>query len=309
MAVQIERKYMDVRVIVRLSRPLHPKLHDIKIGRYLIKRLPSDESLGGRTHHYLLEYEDVYLPGDTPSQPEKESRLFISFIAMLLRTRISVESLMINSVNIGPAHRQEGYKIYQNELEELPDFESALSNITRMSPETAELFLRACEVYRLALNNIGKNDTLSFLLFTVAVECLSTKYGTGNGISAKFIQFIKARAKESIEGISEQNLVSILNNVYDKYRCAFVHHGKEIPAAPFAADIAGKPYIEHLEKGKPRKAPSLVWFESVVRECLYKFLEEEIGKASNATYNHFKNLSMDYGMVTMKRTKSKDKSE
>jgi hypothetical protein len=201
---------MEVKDLFHTSRRIHPKYGVLSIGKYSVEPLPTTET-GAQpaSNRYLLRFDDEIREGESGSQPQAEATLFLAYLSLIIGSRLHIESLMVNSVNVlvGQAST---YRDYQAIIEKLPDIDSLIAKFKKKNPEVARQFLRACEVYRSALNLMGENNTLSFFLFTIAVECLSNKVGRGNGLCAKFIDFILDYLPDKSSLPSEQDWRELL---------------------------------------------------------------------------------------------------
>lgn len=290
---------MEVKVLFHTSRRIHPKYGVLSIGKYSVEPLPTTET-GAQpaSNRYLLRFDDEIREGESGSQPQAEATLFLAYLSLIIGSQLHIESLMVNSVNVlvGQAST---YRGYQAIIEELPDIDSLIAKFKKKNPEVARQFLRACEVYRSALNLMGENNTLSFFLFTIAVECLSNKVGRGNGSCAKFIDFILNYFPDKSSLQSEQDWRELLQQIYRRHRSGFTHGGKEIPEAVNLADRLNRVYVRNMVDGKEVRTPGLKWFESVVRGALVGFLNSAEYDSEQQT-DHFKELSLEYSRVMVK---------
>lgn len=290
---------MEVKVLFHTSRRIHPKYGVLSIGKYSVEPLPTTET-GAQpaSNRYLLRFDDEIREGESGSQPQAEATLFLAYLSLIIGSRLHIESLMVNSVNV-LVRQASTYRDYQAIIEELPDIDSLIARFKKKNPEVARQFLRACEVYRSALNLMGENNTLSFFLFTIAVECLSNKVGRGNGSSDKFIDFILGYLPDKSSLPSEQDWRELLQQIYRRHRSGFTHGGKEIPEAVNLADRLNRVYVRNMVDGKEVRTPGLKWFESVVRGALVGFLNSAKYDSEQQT-DHFKELSLEYGRVMVK---------
>lgn len=290
---------MEVKVLFHTSRRIHPKYGVLSIGKYSVEPLPTTGT-GAQpaSNRYLLRFDDEIREGESGSQPQAEATLFLAYLSLIIGSRLHIESLMVNSVNVlvGQAST---YRDYQAIIEELPDIDSLIARFKKKDPEVARQFLRACEVYRSALNLMGENNTLSFFLFTIAVECLSNKVGRGNGSCDKFIDFILDYLPDKSSLPSKQDWRELLQQIYRRHRSGFTHGGKEIPEAVNLADRLNRVYVRNMVDGKEVRTPGLKWFESVVRGALVGFLNSAEYDSEQQT-DHFKELSLEYGRVMVK---------
>lgn len=91
---------MDIKVAFHSSKKLSPALGELVIGKYTIEPLPgSSPTADSATTAYLLKFNDTFRAEDVGLQPEAESRLFLSYLALALGSRINIGPMMINTVN------------------------------------------------------------------------------------------------------------------------------------------------------------------------------------------------------------------
>lgn len=290
---------MEVKVLFQISRRIHPKFGMLSIGKYSVEPIPTTGASPPASNRYLLRFEDEMHEGEFGSQPQAEATLFLSYLSLILGSRLHIESLMVNSVNISIGQAV-AYQNYQAMIEELPNINSLLAKFKGKNTEVARQFLRACEVYRAALNLMGENNTLSFFLFTTAIECLSNKVGKkGASHRDKFIDFIFHFIPDKSSLPSEQDWKKLLQEIYDRHRSGFTHGGKEIPEAVSLADRLNRVYVCNVVDGKEVRTPGLKWFESVVRGTLIGFLNSAEHDSEQQT-DHFKDISLEYGRVMVK---------
>lgn len=290
---------MEVKVLFQTSHKIHPKFGILSIGKYSVEPVPTTEpGTQPASNRYLLRFDDEMREGESGSQPQAEATLFLAYLSLVLGSRLHIESLMVNSVNISVGQAPT-YKDYQTIIEHLPDIDSLVARFKGKNAEVARQFLRACEVYRAALNLMGENNTLSFFLFTIAIECLSNKVGKGEGSCDKFIDFILDYLPDKSSLPSEHDWKELLQEIYYRHRSGFTHGGKEIPEAVSLADRMNRVYVRNVVDGKEVRTPGLKWFESVVRGSLTGLLNSA-EYDSGQQIDHFKNISLEYGRVMVK---------
>lgn len=290
---------MEVKVLFQTSHRIHPKFGILSIGKYTVEPVPTTEAgAGPASNRYLLRFDDEIREGESASQPQVEATLFLAYLSLILGSRLHIDSLMVNSVNISVGQAVT-YQDYQAIVDELPDIDSLVTRLKGKNAEVARQFLRACEVYRAALNLMGENNTLSFFLFTIAIECLSNKVGKGAGLCNKFIDFILNYLPDKSTLPSEQDWKELLREIYYRHRSGFTHGGKEIPDAVSVADRLNRVYVRNMVNGKEIRTPGLKWFESVVRGTLIGFLNSAEHDSGQQT-DYFKDISLEYGRVMVK---------
>lgn len=216
---------MEIKVIFKTSHRIHPKFGSIFIGKYLVEPIPSKELTPcPASNRYLLRFKDEMRKGESGSQPQTEAIFFLAYLSLILGSQLHVESLMVNSVNVSFSESL-SYADHHTTLEQLPDLDFLVNKFKGKKLEIARQFLRACEVYRTALNLMGENNTLSFFLFTIAIECLSNKVGKGEGTCDKFINFILNYIADKDSPPTEQDWIELLKEIYYRHRSGFTHWG------------------------------------------------------------------------------------
>ncbi|HLB49522.1 MAG TPA: hypothetical protein VJL59_21120 [Anaerolineales bacterium] len=288
---------MEVKVLFRASKRIHPKFGNVVFGKYTIEPLPTEDSFStSATNKYLLRFDDEIRAEERRSNPEKEARLILSYLSLALGTKLDFDSLMINSVNtpLGATHTNRNGEL----LEELPPLDILYNKLQGADIDAARQFLRACEVYRTAVNALGQNNTLSYFLLTVAIECLSNVLGQGDGKCDKFIDFILKHLPDRSE-LSEEDWRELLKEVYYHHRSGFTHGGKELPEASDLADRLNRIYVRNFIDGKEIRTPGLKWFASVVRQALLGYLMT-IANDPDRAIDVVKDLSLEHGAVQLK---------
>lgn len=289
----------EIKVLFTSSRKIHPQFSDISLGKYIIEPVPSEDSDNSNaTNQYLLRFIDEFDEEQGRSTPSREAQLILSFVSLTLGTNIEIKSLMINSVNFGVFSQDVAASSLIGVISELPDLSQYLMKFHSLDIDLARQFIRAANVYKTSVSLIGQNNTLSFFLLTVAIECLSNKVIDDGGKCDKFIAFISNFSDGFAPLDSDEDFIGLLKEVYYNHRSGFTHGGKEIPEATNVADQLDRPYIKHLIDGKEVKSPSLKWFEKVVRNCLLNFLlSTEIGDDQP---DLLKEISLEKGIIQVK---------
>jgi hypothetical protein len=273
-----DQKNLEVKVLFNTSKRLVPSIDSVTFGKYVIEPIPSsDTGDTSATNQYLLRFKHQITEENNGSQPEKEAEYILNLFSLWIGTKIEINSAMINSVNLGHRSRSAAASEIAGILETPPDFVVLWSYFISLENDIAKRFLRSVSAYNTAVNLISKNNTLSFFLLTVAVECLSNKIKKKNvkRHSDKFVDFILTYTPDKSQLDSEELWKELLHEIYDQHRSGFTHDGVEIPYASDLADQLNRPYFSNPYNGKVVKTPSLKWFEKVVRNCLLEYLKTE----------------------------------
>ena len=292
---------MEIKVLFKTSKGIHPKFDSLSIGKYTIEPIPGEVSRSPKpTKPFLLRFNDKILRHGESTRPQDEARFALSCLALMLSTRLEIEEVMTGSLPFTSANdRGRVYDEYENVLEELPDLNLLFRRIRFLEKEYARQFFRACDVYRIAINLIGQNNTLSFFLFTIAIECLSHKIKTKDSATNKFVDFIRTYHPDCTTPDSEVDIEGLLKEIYSRHRSGFTHGGKEIPRASFIADSLNRPYVLNIIDGKEVRTPSLKWFESIVQSTLIGYLNS-IDIDNGEGTDHLKEISIEEDKITFK---------
>lgn len=300
---------IDVEVLFNISRSIDSRFGTLRIGKYAIESIPRSPGDMMRSNiPYMLRFQDSIRKGERSSNPLKEAELFLSFLSLLTRSKLEIYSSMMNSI---PAEMPElkpydPYREYDLPLKSLPDFNLYLGRLGSLDCETARQFLRSCDVYKTALNLIGENNTLSFFLLCIAIECISNKISEKEGTCEKFIDFIVTYLPNKRDFDTVEDWREILKEIYYRHRSGFTHGGKQIPEASLLADKLNRKYVRNQIDGKVVRTPGLKWFETVVRNSLMGFLEKtELIQEDDQT-DYFKEISLEYGKMRLRFKRTMD---
>ena len=217
---------------------------------------------------------------------------------------------MINSVNLGFISQDYPGNELDGIIENIPNLKLFFQKINYMDIDIARQFLRAVDVYKTAVNFIGINNALSFFLLTVSVECLSNKSRSESdkGTCDSFINFILKYYSNKSCVKSEQEFKDLLKEIYYIHRSGFTHGGKELPQAVNLADSLNRVYVKNFVNGIEKKTPSLIWFESVVRNTVTNYLLTFI-KNESGNQDRLKEISLEHGVVQLKTVRQIDSGE
>lgn len=291
---------MEIKIKFTTSQKIHPKFQNLSIGKYTIEPLPSSSlGLQQATSDYLLRFNDEMREGERMANPKAEGILFLSCLSLFLSSKIQIKSLMMNSINTPEINAFGVYRNYETTLEELPDLNTFVKKIMLKNSISIKQFFRSCEVYNTAMNLMGENNTLSYFLLTIAIECLSNVVMNEEGKCDKFIAFILKYTEDKSELKSEDEWKEFLKEIYYNHRSGFTHGGKDVPEGVLLADKLNRVYVKNVIDGKEKKTPGLKWFESVVRRALIGFLLS-CEQDTESEVDHFKEFSLASGKIMLK---------
>ncbi len=291
---------MDIKIQFKISRKIHPKFQSLTIGKYIIEPIPSNSpGLKEATNMYMLRFQDEMREGERMTNPKAEGELFLACLSLFIGSKLHIESLMMNSVNTPQIIPAGTYNNYERTAEELLDLNNLTQKLMAKDMIIAKQFIRACEVYRVAMNLIPENITLSYFLLTISIECLSNVVILTGGNCDKFIGFILKYVQDKSDLKDEEEWKEFLKEIYYNHRSGFTHGGKDIPEAVELADRLNRVYVKNMIQGKEVKTPGLKWFESVVRRALIGFLESKECETADSN-DWFKEFSLEDGAVMLK---------
>lgn len=292
---------IKVKALFVTSRRIHPQLDNVSFGKYTIEPIPSvNTGNTNATNQYLLRFHDEIDENEGRSNPHREVKQVLSLVSLWLGTRLEIKSLMLNNVNVGTRPEDAAVSGVTGVIVDLPPLRLLTREFNSFDLDIARQFLRAADVYKTAVNLIGQNNTLSYFLLTVAIECLSNKVKAepNKGTCDSFVDFILTYLPDKSQIDSDQEWEGLLKEIYYRHRSGFTHGGKEIPEASAVADMLNRIYIKHVVEGKEIKTPSLRWFESVVRKTLVGFLLAH-DKGDANPEDTIKEISLEHGILKL----------
>lgn len=299
---------MQLKVLFTTSKRIHQKFDNLVIGKYTIEPIPtSSPNSTGATNRYLLLFDDELKGGS--SHPNEDAKLFLSYLSLILGSKVKIESVMTDSAQFIETRTESTFKEYYSVIEELPDLDLMLQRLQSLENDIARQYLRACEVYRTALRLIDENNTLSFFLLTIAIECLSNKASKKEGKCEKFVDFILNYLPDKSDFKSTEEWNEILKEIYYNHRSGFTHGGKRVPEAVRLADELDRIYVRNTINDKEVKTPSLKWFERIARTSIISFLNSQKIKEGSQNKDYFKEISLEHGIIKLKLRTARKKGD
>lgn len=291
---------MEVKVLFTLSKSIHPKHGIVVIGKYQIEPLPGDSTgAGSPTFTYVLRFEDVMRDGERGSHPQEDARLFLGVFSVFMGAQVEIKSAMLNSLPVGWQTSRAIYRETDPMIEELPPLANALDRISQLDLNIARQYLRACETFRTAITLMSENQTLSYFLLTISIECLANCVIAEGGTCDRFKAFIFGHLENRAPFDMDEQLGEVLQEIYYNHRSGYTHGGKGIPEAVLLADRLGRAYVKNEIDGKEVRTPGLKWYVRVVREVLINFLIHR-KELSGSPRDLIKDLSLEHGVVKLK---------
>jgi len=218
----------------------------------------------------ILEFKDQWAEGQQASHPVQEGKLLLSWLAVVLRSRLSVEAAEIGNVSSPP---ERPYKQFLGPIEPPADIQELFDRLCGLDDKLFRTYLRACDLYHLATQVMDDRPSLANFLLVSSIECLGTIVTPGDGFGQSFLKFVRTYCPKTVLGerMSDAEWNGLLSKIYE-YRSQYAHGGKDVPVAALLADKLGLPWVKHFVGGKEEPAPSVSWFESVVHASLVQFL-------------------------------------
>ncbi len=296
-------KSIQISMKCNLGESLKPGFSGINMGKYTFSPLPS-ESIGDFKSELLLNFEDKWKEDQQGLNPKKEGEIILSWLSMILRQKLKVNSSRLNNVQI------------LNTKKEIISFESPIdfpenildlyNKFKSLSQENLRKFVRACECYQESLLVSTNNPTISFFLFVVCIECLSNKnldfyqylikkikdqnkeglskkeieeinkeFVTEYGIKNNFIEFILSNFDDwEKEGFSLDEFKKFLSSIYE-IRCTFTHEGTNLNNyVKLISKLKSKSVFINI-KNRDLEFAGLDYLSKMIRKVLISFLEKQ----------------------------------
>jgi hypothetical protein len=254
---------------VQSSRCFSAALSEIRFDSYRIRPIPT---FGGE--EVILEFKDEWAEGQLASNPVQEAKLVLSWLAVVLRSRLNAGPAEVNNVPVSAG--ESSYRQFLGSIDPPSDLQALFDKLCSLDDKTLRTYLRACDLYHLAARVIDDRPSLANFLLVSSIECLGTIITPGGSFEKSFFNFIKAFCPKAVLGtdISQDTLDRLLMTIRS-YRSQYAHGGKDVPVASLVADKHGLVWMKHFEEGKEELAPSISWFESVVQASLLEFFRRQ----------------------------------
>ena len=314
-------KSIKVSIKFSVGGALKPGFNGITFGKYSLYPLPT-KSKENYKSELLLNFIDEWKDGQIGSNPEKEGEIILSWLSMILKQKVILDSARLNDVQIN--NLEDDIIIFdpilnvsENVLNLYPKFKS-------LPLELLERNLRACECYQQALLTSKNDPSISFFLFVVSIECLSNKeqdfyqylmeklkqkdniskkeinelhnsFVEEYGLKKNFIRFITSNYDGWKSNFSEKEFNDLLSSIYD-IRSSFTHNGKNLENYIKFVDktLKSKSVFTKI-KDKKVEFPGLNFLSEIVQKALIN----SIGKQNNPNCDNIPELALNEGKIDL----------
>jgi hypothetical protein len=284
---------------IQSSRPFPPSLSGVAFDSYRIRPIPT---LG--EEEAVLEFKDEWVEGQRASNPIQEGKLILSWLAVVLRSRLNAQAAEISNV---PAPIQEAsYKQFLQPIDPPNDLQVLFDKLCTLDDKLLRTYLRACDLYHLAAQVIDDKPSLANFLMVSSIECLAGIVAQGNSNKERFLNFIRQFCPRTIlsPSIPDDKLDELLATIHS-YRSEYAHGGKDVPSAALMADKHALIWVKHFEDGKEQLAPSISWFESVVQASLMEFFRKQgLGTPPPRKRQRLVDLALSFATTHLKAKRS-----
>lgn len=315
-------KSINVVIKCRLGESLKPGFSGVKFGKYELLPTPS-ELLEGFKTELILKFEDVWRDGQEGSNPEREGEIILSWLSVILRQKLKIGPSRLNDVEI-PLYSKE-LIAFNPQIDSVDNISDLYAKFKSLSLKNLEKYVRSCECYQEALLISNNNPSISFFLFVVGIECLSsnnydfyqylikklpdkkeiTRKGINEiynefiedyGLKNNFIEFIMSNFDEWKKDFSEQEFRNLLSSVYN-IRSVFTHEGENLKKYIKLVDgtLKSKSFLTRIGN-KELEFPGLNYLSHVVRSVLINFLE----KQKSSEIDNIPELALKDSLVNLK---------
>jgi len=256
----------------------------VEIDDIHIESIPSDNRVQSATLRFKLyhkstsDLERAQLAGIA----EAESEMWLAFIGFAGRSNIRYRGTLVNGQDTRIGRLRYSY------LETPPIDFSRVSQIYDMLAQLRRndrsRFVNAIQAFQSAVALLDSNPTLSFFLSVVAIECLSNYVDLVGvkGPREKFVKFVSKylHPEMSLEKSDLTKFEQTLDTAY-RIRSSFAHSGQHLPNPVRLADALNVRAVTYPDRGKKRRAPSLIWLHKIAGATLEGFLEARILERPN----------------------------
>lgn len=306
----------EVRVKFKSNNVIPENVERIKIGEYLLEKIPSPDN-----SEAIVTYKvsSQGLVGEVLSgQAVLEGKYFLDFLSFASLSNSEFQSALVDWKN-PPVMK---YTLQRKPFD-FAEVDVLYQKLCSLTEHDKRRFVNACKRYRQAVSIYDREPIVSLFLFVVAIECLSNAmtirreivewsvyerfYGVGFNRkitkSVKFVEFI-CKYLPSVLLNSEGDNTLLKSRLLSAYfiRNAFVHDGEDLPSPVGLADrLKKRSVVYSVVKNRKEfeiRAPSLIWLERMVVNSLRGYLDRESGRSEPT--NVFRDEAEQSGRYTMK---------
>jgi hypothetical protein len=296
---------INVSIKFKIGEQIKP-FDKIEIGKYTIYQLPSESQDGFKTE-LLLQFKDKWEENQNGSNPEKEGEIILSWLSVVLRQKLKLSGTTLNNINLSKTHKENiSFETNFSFPEKIVELYNRLKSLPFSEGEhLLEKYVRACEVFQEALLLSNSNQTISFFLLVVCIECLICKdydfyeylkkeiskreniskeeidkiyekFIQEYGLKNNFIQFILSNFDDWKSSFSDKEFRNFLSSIY-KIRSSFTHEGEDLKKYICLVDntLKSKTVSTSIGKKKEIEFPGLNYLSEIVRKVLINFLNNQ----------------------------------
>src|SRR3989304_2847565 len=142
--------FLNIEVLFTSSKSLKPSISQVNFGKYEITTIPTiRESISDTKESCLLKFKDVWSENQQYSYPQKEADYVLSFVSLLLESKI--EYVASKSNNVQGEIKQNRSAYLRGIIEASPNIDEMLKKLNSLETDTLRQFLRSCNAYRTSL--------------------------------------------------------------------------------------------------------------------------------------------------------------
>jgi hypothetical protein len=296
-------------------------INGISFGKYSFLPLPKNQSGEFKTE-LLLNFTDEWEEGQIGSNPEKEGEIILSFLSLVLKQKIKLNSVRLNDIQIDSLNDK--LIIFDSPINQPETLANLHQKFRSLPLDLLERYLRACECYQQALLISNNNPSISFFLFVASIECLSNKeqdfylylkdklndnetiskesldkfyesFNNGYGLKKNFIKFIVDNYSGWNSYFSEEEFKKLLSSIYD-IRSSFTHKGENLEKYISFVDktLKSKSVFTRI-KEKKVEFPGLNYLSEIVQKAILNSLD----KQNNEDCDNIPELALNEGKIDL----------
>jgi len=314
-------KSIKVSINCNMGESLEPGFSRVSFGKYSLFPIPTKLNSDFKTK-LLLNFIDEWKNEQIGSNPEREGEIILSFLSVILKQKVKFVSSRLNDIQMSKENKE--LISFNSPIKFPEDLADLYDKFKSLPLEILERHLRACECYQEALLISNNNPTISFFLFVVCIECLSSKeqdfydylikkigdkreiskeeierthesYVKEYGLNKNFISFIVNHYDDWKKDFSEKEFKKLLSNIYS-IRSSFTHKGENLEKYIRYVDNTLKSKSVYTKiKDKKVEFPGLNYLSEIVQKVLINFL----GKQNHPEGDNVPELALNEGKIDL----------